>query len=94
LNGEADHVHLLLELPPNLDLSVFVNNSRPPAPGCCERSVLARALQKVSDAARSVTLATRIMKKRLPRLQKPRTLDRPCCVESEVLRVRDGKPTR
>jgi putative transposase len=21
-----DHVHLLLELPPNLDLSVFVNN--------------------------------------------------------------------
>jgi putative transposase len=26
LNGEADHVHLLLELPPNLDLSVFVNN--------------------------------------------------------------------
>ena len=26
LNGEADHVHVLLELPPNLDLSVFVNN--------------------------------------------------------------------
>jgi putative transposase len=26
LNGEADHVHLLIELPPNLDLSVFVNN--------------------------------------------------------------------
>jgi putative transposase len=26
LNGEPDHIHLLLELPPNLDLSVFVNN--------------------------------------------------------------------
>lgn len=26
LNGEADHVHLLVELPPNLDLSRFVNN--------------------------------------------------------------------
>lgn len=25
-NGEADHVHLLLDLPPNLDLSRFVNN--------------------------------------------------------------------
>ena len=24
-NGEADHVHLLLKLPPNLDLSRFVN---------------------------------------------------------------------
>lgn len=26
LNGEADHAHLLIELPPNLDLSRFVNN--------------------------------------------------------------------
>jgi putative transposase len=26
LNGEPDHVHLLVELPPNLDLSRFVNN--------------------------------------------------------------------
>jgi putative transposase len=26
LNGEADHVHLLIALPPNLDLSIFVNN--------------------------------------------------------------------
>jgi putative transposase len=26
LNGEPDHVHLLLALPPNLDLSRFVNN--------------------------------------------------------------------
>ena len=25
-NGEADHVHLLIALPPNLDLSGFVNN--------------------------------------------------------------------
>jgi putative transposase len=25
-NGEADHVHILIELPPNLDLSRFVNN--------------------------------------------------------------------
>jgi putative transposase len=25
-NGEVDHVHLLIALPPNLDLSVFVNN--------------------------------------------------------------------
>lgn len=25
-NGEADHVHLLVSLPPNLDLSRFVNN--------------------------------------------------------------------
>lgn len=25
-NGEADHVHALIELPPNLDLSSFVNN--------------------------------------------------------------------
>ena len=25
-NGEADHVHLLTALPPNLDLSGFVNN--------------------------------------------------------------------
>jgi putative transposase len=25
-NGEADHIHLLIALPPNLDLSVFVNN--------------------------------------------------------------------
>jgi len=25
-NGEADHVHLLVALPPNLDLSRFVNN--------------------------------------------------------------------
>ena len=25
-NGEPDHVHLLLSLPPNLDLSRFVNN--------------------------------------------------------------------
>jgi len=26
LNGKADHVHLLIALPPNLDLSNFVNN--------------------------------------------------------------------
>ena len=26
LNGEPDHVHLLVSLPPNLDLSRFVNN--------------------------------------------------------------------
>jgi putative transposase len=26
LNGEPDHVHLLVALPPNLDLSRFVNN--------------------------------------------------------------------
>ena len=26
LNGEADHVHLLIALPPNLDLSNLVNN--------------------------------------------------------------------
>jgi REP element-mobilizing transposase RayT len=26
LNGESDHIHLLIALPPNLDLSVFVNN--------------------------------------------------------------------
>jgi putative transposase len=26
LSGEADHVQLLLALPPNLDLSIFVNN--------------------------------------------------------------------
>ena len=26
LNGEPDHVHLLIALPPNLDLSAFVNN--------------------------------------------------------------------
>jgi len=26
LNGEADHVHILMSLPPNLDLSRFVNN--------------------------------------------------------------------
>ena len=26
VNGEADHVHLLVSLPPNLDLSRFVNN--------------------------------------------------------------------
>ena len=26
LNGEADHVHLLVSLPPALDLSRFVNN--------------------------------------------------------------------
>ena len=25
-NGEADHVHVLAALPPNLDLSRFVNN--------------------------------------------------------------------
>ncbi len=25
-NGEPDHVHILIELPPNLDLSKFVNN--------------------------------------------------------------------
>lgn len=25
-NGEADHIHILLSLPPNLDLSRFVNN--------------------------------------------------------------------
>jgi len=25
-NGEADHVHVLMSLPPNLDLSHFVNN--------------------------------------------------------------------
>ncbi len=25
-NGESDHVHLLISLPPNLDLSRFVNN--------------------------------------------------------------------
>jgi len=25
-NGEADHVHILASLPPNLDLSRFVNN--------------------------------------------------------------------
>jgi putative transposase len=25
-NGEPDHVHMLMELPPNLDLSKFVNN--------------------------------------------------------------------
>lgn len=26
INGEADHVHLLVSLPPNLELSGFVNN--------------------------------------------------------------------
>jgi putative transposase len=26
VNGESDHVHLLVSLPPNLDLSRFVNN--------------------------------------------------------------------
>ena len=26
LNGEADHVHLLIALPPNLDLSNFIND--------------------------------------------------------------------
>jgi putative transposase len=26
LNGEADHVHLLIAMPPNLNLSAFVNN--------------------------------------------------------------------
>ena len=26
MNGESDHVHLLISLPPNLDLSGFVNN--------------------------------------------------------------------
>ena len=26
INGEADHIHLLVSLPPNLDLSGFVNN--------------------------------------------------------------------
>jgi putative transposase len=26
MNSEADHVHFLLDLPPNLDLSMFVNN--------------------------------------------------------------------
>jgi len=26
VNGEADHIHLLIALPPNLDLSNFVNN--------------------------------------------------------------------
>jgi putative transposase len=26
VNGEPDHVHLLIALPPNLDLSRFVNN--------------------------------------------------------------------
>jgi putative transposase len=25
-NGEPDHVHVLMDLPPNLDLSKFVNN--------------------------------------------------------------------
>ena len=25
-NGEADHIHLLISMPPNLDLSRFVNN--------------------------------------------------------------------
>ena len=25
-NGEADHIHLLISMPPNLNLSVFVNN--------------------------------------------------------------------
>jgi putative transposase len=27
-NGEADHVHILMSLPPNLDLSRFVNNAK------------------------------------------------------------------
>ena len=27
-NGEADHIHVLMELPPNLDLSRFVNNMK------------------------------------------------------------------
>ena len=39
LNGEADHVHLLLELPPNLDLSVFVNNLKTTSSRLCERSL-------------------------------------------------------
>jgi putative transposase len=26
VNGEVDHIHLLIALPPNLDLSNFVNN--------------------------------------------------------------------
>jgi hypothetical protein len=34
-NGEADHVHALASLPPNLDLSRFVNNLTPPAPAYC-----------------------------------------------------------
>ncbi len=25
-NGESDHIHILMSLPPNLDLSRFVNN--------------------------------------------------------------------
>jgi putative transposase len=34
-NGEADHVHARVSLPPNLDLSIFVNNLRRLARGSC-----------------------------------------------------------
>jgi hypothetical protein len=32
-NGESDHIHILMSLPPNLDLSRFVNNLKTTAHG-------------------------------------------------------------
>src|SRR5690606_26205814 len=37
-NGEADHVHLLLELTPRTAPSAFVNNPRPSPPGSSVRN--------------------------------------------------------
>jgi REP element-mobilizing transposase RayT len=37
-NGEADQVHLLVALPPDPDLSRFVNISKRRVPGCAARS--------------------------------------------------------
>ena len=33
-NGEPDHVHVLVELPPNLQLSRFVNNVKTTSTSC------------------------------------------------------------
>jgi putative transposase len=46
LNGEADHVHALISLPPNLDLSRFVNNVKTTTSRLMRRD-FARELRRV-----------------------------------------------
>jgi REP element-mobilizing transposase RayT len=47
-NGEADHVHALVSLPPNLDLSRFVI-SRPPARAWCAASTPASSAGSIAS---------------------------------------------
>jgi putative transposase len=55
-NGEADHVQLLLVLPPNLDLSQFVNNLKTTSSRLLRKEFADRLKARVSQASVLVPL--------------------------------------